>query len=227
MAALAEDLFGSWTSSAPYVRVPDPYRAVEMVETDIETPDKANAMMIAAQPIRMTDADEDYPALVLGNYMLGGGFLNSRLAKRIRQEEGLSYGVGSQFAASALDDSGVFLTFAIFAPENADPVVEAFQDVMSEVLGEGFTDEEIEAAKNGFLDRAQNARASDGTVAGQLDGQLFTDRTYAFTTDQEASIRALTGEQILSAMRRHLDVSKISIFRAGDFAASADEEPTS
>ena len=227
MAAFAEDLFGSWTSSEAYVRVTDPYRDVEMVETDIETPDKANAMMIAAQPIQMTDADEDYPALVLGNYMLGGGFLNSRLAKRIRQELGLSYGVGSQFAASAMDDSGVFLTFAIFAPENADPVVEAFQAVMSEVLGDGFTDEEIEAAKNGFLDRAQNARASDGTVAGQLNGQLFTDRTYEFTTHQEAAIRALTGEQILNAMRRHINVSKISIFRAGDFAASAEEGPTS
>lgn len=227
MASLAEDMFGSWSSTEVYIRVPDPYREVEMVEVDIETPDKANAMLIAAQPIQMTDADEDYPALVLGNYMLGGGFLNSRLAKRIRQEEGLSYSIGSQFAASALDDSGIFLTFAIFAPENADPVVEAFQDVMSEVLGEGFTSEEIEAAKNGFLDRAQNARASDGTVAGQLNSQLFTDRTYEFTTNQEAAIRALTGEQILNAMRRHIDVSKISIFRAGDFAAEAEEEPTS
>ncbi len=227
MAALSENLFGSWTSTEIYARVPDPYRDVEMVEMDIETPDKANAMLIAAQPIRMTDADEDYPALVLGNYMLGGGFLNSRLAKRIRQEEGLSYNIGSQFAASAFDDSGIFLTFAIFAPENADAVVEAFRDVMSEVLEGGFTDEEIEAAKNGFLDAAQNARASDGTVAGQLNGQLFTDRTYEFTTEQEAAIRALTGEQILSAMRRHIEVSKISIFRAGDFAAEAKEEPTS
>ena len=227
MTALADDMFGSWTSQEEYVRVADPYRDIARADEDIETPDKANAMMIAAQPVHMTDADEDYPALALGNYMLGGGFLNSRLATRIRGELGLSYRIGSQFSAAPLDDSAVFLTFAIFAPENADAVVEAFRDVMSEVLGEGFTDEEIEAAKNGYLDAAQNARASDGTVAGQLNGQLFTDRTYEFTTEQEAAIRALTGEQILNAMRRHLDVSKISIFRAGDFAASAEEEPTS
>ncbi|MFQ5530885.1 MAG: M16 family metallopeptidase, partial [Gemmatimonadota bacterium] len=225
MTALTDEIFGSWTSQEAYVRVADPHRDVERVDADIETPDKANAMMIAAQPVRMTDADADYPAMVLGNYMLGGGFLNSRLATRIRQEEGLSYGVGSQFAASALDDSGVFLAYAIFAPENAEPVVEAFQSVMSEVLGEGFTEEEVEAAKNGFLDRAQNARANDGTIAGQLNGQLFTDRTYAFTIEQEAAIRALTGEQILSAMRRHIDPSKISIFRAGDFSGA--EAPTS
>ena len=39
--------------------------------------------------------------MFLGNYMLGGGFLNSRLATRIRQKEGLSYGVGSVFNAGS------------------------------------------------------------------------------------------------------------------------------
>lgn len=220
LAALADQMFGTWTSAAAYTRVADPYRDIEKADQDIETPDKANAIMIAVQPVQMTDADADYPALALGNYMLGGGGLSSRLATKIRQEEGLSYGVGSQFAAAPLDDSGVFLTFAIFAPENGDAVVEAFQAVLTEVLGDGFTQEEIDAAKTGFLESEQNARASDATVAGQLNGQLFTDRTYEFTTDQEIAIRALTGEQILNVMRRYIDPTKISIIRAGDFAAA-------
>jgi len=223
---LVEELMGSWVSVQAYERVPDPFRDIEGMELDIETPDKANAMMIAAQPIQITDSDPDFPALLLGDYMLGNpAGIGSRLATRIRQEEGLSYAVGSQLAAGPIDDSGVFLIFAIFAPENGDPVVEAFQAVLTEVLGDGFADEEIEAAKGGFLDAAQNARASDGTVAGQLNGQLFTDRTFEFTTDQEAAIRALTGDQILNAMRRHIDSTKISVIRAGDFAAA--EGPTS
>jgi predicted Zn-dependent peptidase len=43
----------------------------------------------------LRDDDPDYAALVMGNYIIGGGFLNSRLATRIRQKEGISYGVGS------------------------------------------------------------------------------------------------------------------------------------
>jgi zinc protease len=225
---LVEELMGSWTSVQVYERVADPFRDVDVVDMDIETPDKANAMMIGAQPIQITDSHTDFPALLLGNYMLGNpAGLGSRLATRIRQEEGLSYVVGSQLVAGPIDDSGVFIVFAMFAPDNADPVVKAFQDVMSEVLGEGFSHEEVEAAKNGFLDVAQNARANDGNVAGQLNGQLFTGRTYEFTFEQEAAIRVLTSEQILNAMRRHIDPSKISIFRAGDFAAAAEGEPTS
>jgi zinc protease len=213
-----EEVFGDWTSGAAYARIDQPYRSVEQAELDIETPDKANAMMVAGMNIQMTDEDPDYPALVLGNYMLGGGFLNSRLAVRIRQEEGLSYGVGSQFSAHPIDDNATFLTFAIFAPENGDRVVEAFRAVMNEVLADGFTAEEVEAAKRGYLDAAQNGRTSDNAIANAIEGNLFFDRTMAFTAEQEAAIRTLTPEQILAAMRRHIDVDRISIVRAGDFA---------
>ena len=81
--------------------MPQPYQDVAPSNKALETPDKANAFFIAGQNLTLRDDDPDYPALVLGNYMLGGGFLNSRLAVRIRQKDGLSYGVGSQFQALA------------------------------------------------------------------------------------------------------------------------------
>lgn len=226
MRAVIEEEFGSWDAAQPFERIEDPFREVSVAEQDIETPDKTNAMMIAVQPVQMTDSDEDYPAMVLANYMLGGGFLNSRLATRIRQEEGLSYGVGSNFSAPALDDSGTFFTYAIFAPENADAVVTAFRDVIDEVLEEGFTADEMEAAKRGWLDRQQNGRANDGSVAGQLSSQLYLDRTYDFTAEQEAAIRALTIDEVNGAFRQTIDPDAISVFRAGDFAG-AEEAPTS
>ena len=182
---------------------------------DIETPDKSNATMYATQVIQMKDDHPDYPALVLADFMLGGGFLNSRLATRIRQQDGLSYGVGSRFNAGALDDEGQFNAYAIFAPENADKVVAAFKEEIARALESGFTTEEVAAAKRGYLDSAQNARANDQTVAGRLANNLFLDRTMDFVAEQEAAIAALTPEDILAALRRHLDVDKISVFRAG------------
>ena len=226
MRVVVEEEFGSWNAAQPFERIEDPFHEVSVAEEDIETPDKTNAMMIAVQPVQMMDSDDDYPAMVLADYMLGGGFLNSRLATRIRQEEGLSYGVGSNFGAPALDDSGMFLTYAIFAPENADAVVTAFRDVIDEVLEDGFTADEMEAAKRGWLDSQQNRRANDGSVAGQLNSQLYLDRTYDFTAEQEAAIRALAIDEVNGAFRRYIDPEAISVFRAGDFAG-VEEAPTS
>ena len=213
-----EEVFADWNASQPYERVARPFEAVETAEVDIETPDKTNAMLLAGQMIQMRDDHADYPALVLANYMLGGGFLNSRLPKRVRQEEGLSYGVGSQFSAHSIDERAQFGAYAIFAPENADKVRDAIKEELALALESGFTDEEVAAAKKGYLDRAGNARADDANVAATLAGNLFLDRTMAFVAKQEAAIAALTPEEIHQAMRRHLDLNKLSIFRGGDFA---------
>ncbi len=216
--AVLEELFGDWEASQPYERVADPYREVDTVTLDIETPDKTNAMMMAVTSFSMRDDDEDYPALVMANYMLGGGFLSSRLATRIRQQEGLSYGVASQIVAPPIDDSALFLTYAIFAPENADKVVAAYRDEVEKALEAGFTDEEFEAARRGYLDAQQNGRSQDRALASMLNGNLFFGRTMAFTAAQERAIGALTVEQVNETLRRHISLDGISVFRGGDFA---------
>ena len=218
IAALAGELFGDWKSPRTFTRVPRPFRDVSAVNQALPTPDKANAFFLAGMPLKMRDDDPDYPALVLGNYMLGGGFLNSRLATRIRQKEGLSYGVGSQFSASALDDSGSFTTFAIYAPQNAEKLETAFQEEIARALKDGFTDQEIKEAKSGYLQNAQVGRAQDPALAGKLSGYLFLDRTLAWDAALEQKIAALTPDQIAGAMRRHIDPSRITIVKAGDFS---------
>ncbi len=218
IAAELEQLFGDWQASQPYARVADPHREVETVSLDIETPDKTNAMMMAATTFSMRDDDENYPALVMANYMLGGGFLSSRLATRIRQQEGLSYGVGSQIAAPPVDDSAIFLTYAIFAPENADKVVAAFSDEMRKALEDGFTEEEFDAARRGYLDAQQNGRSQDRTLAAMLNSNLFFGRTFEFVAAQERAIEALTVEQVNETLRRHISLDGISVVRGGDFA---------
>jgi zinc protease len=216
--AVLEELFGDWEAPQPYERVADPYREVEVATVDIETPDKTNAMMMAVTTFSMRDDNLDYPALVMANYMLGGGFLSSRLATRIRQEEGLSYGVGSQVLAQPIDDSALFLTYAIFAPENADKVVDAFRDEMRKALEGGFTADELATAKRGYLDARQNGRSQDRTLVSMLNSNLFFGRTMEFTAAQERAIEALTVEQVNETLRRHISLDGISVFRGGDFA---------
>ena len=215
--SLLEDLFGGWVGTAQYVRVPAEYREVEPLTLDIETPDKTNAAMFARLAVRMRDDNPDYPALVLGNYMLGGG-MNSRLFSRVRGEEGLSYAVGSAYAAPPIDDQAQFFAYAIFAPENGDKVVATFSEVLESVLADGFTGEELEIARRGYLDQQQSARANDGQVANMLSNSLFLDRPLSFTSEQEAAIEALTVDEVVAAMRRHIDPAKLTIIRGGDFA---------
>jgi zinc protease len=215
---LAADLFGSWKSPRPFARLATAYQEIAAVNKSFETPDKANAVFVAGLRLNLRDDDPDYPALVLANYILGGATLNSRLATRIRQKEGLSYGVGSALNASAIDKNGQFTAQAIFAPQNVEKLEAAFKDELARALKEGFTAEEVAAAKAGYLQSRQVSRAQDAELAQKLSSYRFLNRTLAWDTEFEKKVSALTPEQINEAMRRHIDPSKIVIFKAGDFA---------
>ncbi len=225
LSAAATALLGSWKSPGPFVRVPSEFRDVASDSITIETPDKANAFFLAGLNLPLRDDNPDYPALLLGNYMLGGGFLNSRLAVRIRQKEGISYGVGSGVFASPLDQAGGFQTYAIYAPENAARLEQAFREEIDRVRKDGFGAEEIQKAKEGWLQSRQVTRAQDPSLAGQLATNLFVGRTLAFDADFEKRVAALTPDAINAAIRNYIDPAKLTIVKAGDFTKGKREAP--
>jgi zinc protease len=218
-AALVKELFDGWVPKVPFERVTTEHRDIAATSKRVETPDKENAVFIARQNVRMRDDEPDFPALYVADYILGGGAgFDSRLAARIRQKEGLSYGVGSELSAGALDYAGSWSAYAIAAPQNMAKVEAAFREELARALKDGFTDAEVSAAKSGILQaRAQN-RAQDGTLASAWAGNLFLGRTFRYSKEFEDKIRALTPAQVAAALRKHIDPAKVTVVTAGDFS---------
>jgi zinc protease len=202
-----------------FERLANPFHAVPAANIDIETPDKANAVFFATQPVAVSELHADYAALVMADFMFGGGFLNSRLATRVRQTEGLSYGVGSSFGADPIDESGMFQIFAIYAPANKSRLEAAIEEEIRKVLSDGFTTEELEAAKSGWLQQAVLQRSNDQALRVAINNNVFYGRTMQHQAEIENRIRSLTADQVNAAFRRHVDIDKLVMVKAGDFAA--------
>jgi len=227
---LLDQEFGSWNSPKPFKRLVAKLPQPKPGNESIETPDKANAMFVAGFPMEIKEGDPEYPAMVMGNFLLGGGFLNSRLATRIRVKDGLSYGVGSQFSAHPIDRSASFITFAIYAPENVGKLEQAFKEEMEKVLKDGFTEDELKAAKSGYLQSRQVSRAQDNVLASTLSNNLYLGRTMDWDADFEKKIEELTPGKIKSAFDKHMDYKKMVIIKAGEFSktgAKKDSTPAS
>ena len=218
---IATELDG-WKSPKPYVEVltpfPDPPAAP--VSQVFDTPDKENAIFVAGQRIAMNDAHADFPALVLGNYILGQG-ASSRLFGRIRGKEGLSYGVGSQFNAPVKSNGARFAVQAISAPQNASKVEASFRDEVATVLRDGYSDEEVATSKDSWLQARQVSRTQDGALTGSLLAGLHNGRTMEWDADLDAKVGALKSADIRAAMQRHLDLAKMTFMKGGDFAGAA------
>ncbi|MCD9029061.1 insulinase family protein [Luteimonas sp. BDR2-5] len=215
--AQLDTLFGDWNRPTPFARIPQPYHAAAAVRLRLETPDRPNAVLLARQSLRIDQDHPDYAALVLGNHILGGGGMKSRLADRIRQRDGLSYSVSSSFDASALDDAGSFSAYAIAAPENMAKVEAAFREELQRLLDDGIGEEELRDALDGMLRARRTGRANDAELVAQISGNLYLGRTLAYSAEFEDRLRALTPETVQAAMARHLDPAAISVFIGGDF----------
>jgi len=218
---LVTELFGDWKAEKPYERIPAKIFEVPVADKSIETPDKANAILLGGYRFPLRDDDPDFPAMTLGNRMLGGGALKSRFADRIRQREGLSYGVGSSMGADSEDRVGNWSAYAIYNPANADKLRQAFQEEMALVLKDGFKPEEIADAKLSWKQSLEVSRASEQGLSQQLTYQARVDRDMTYDADLEQKVMALTNDQILAALRKYLDPAKINWVKAGDFAKAA------
>jgi zinc protease len=215
------ELFGGFKNNAPYERVKMGFEKTPVINKTIETPDKQNAMFVAGERLNLADTDPNYPGLVFANYMVGGGFLNSRLATRIRVKDGLSYGVGSRVSASSHEPDGEFMVFAIAAPQNVSKVETAFKEEIARALKDGFTPSEVDNDKAGWLQSRQVSRSEDRTLASMLAGNEQDGRTFAFAEKMENTVRQMTPDQVLAAFRAEIDPDRISIVKAGDFKKAA------
>jgi zinc protease len=216
LRAAVERAFGGWAAPEPYARVPRPWYAPPPARLQRLTPDKQNAVLAVQQRVALADTDADYAAFTLANFMLGSGG-DSRLWRRIREKDGLSYGTWSHVDWSSHEPHSVWGAGAIFAPANRDAVERAVAEEIRRALDEGFSDDEVRAARESLLAFRRLSRAQDERLAGALAANLYLGRTMAVSQQVDEAIAALTPAQVNAALRRHLDPAKFVRALAGDF----------
>jgi len=221
---ILRETFSGWAAKQSFTRIPrQAFPDVPGGMQQIQTPDKANAVYVAGLVFAMKDTDPDFAGVLIGNYVLGGGALSSRLGDRVRQKEGLSYGVGSFISSDALDARTSLTINAICNPKNIEKVNTAISEEIDRLLSGGVTGTELEKAKRGYLQQQQVARTNDSTLASILLEGLFVDRTMTYYSDLEKRIEALTPDQVLSVLKKRIDPKRLVIVDAGDFTAK--DEP--
>lgn len=215
------DLFGDWQSRQTFSPIVDQFTAADKVAESINTPDKKNAVFLAAINFAMTSNHPDAQAMQLVAYMLGGGLLNSRLANRIREQDGLSYGVGAGVSLHPMDNNALFRAYAISAPENVEKVHAAFNEEMLKAWQDGFAEQELSDAKKGFLDSRKVGMSDNKNLASRLKRDLYFNRTMAWEIKFIQAIQKLTLDDVNRTMKKYLHPDNMIIVKAGDFKNKA------
>ncbi len=208
--------FGDWRRGATFSRVAQPFHQTPPTRIVLSTPDKQNATLIMRQSFPLNDDHPDYPALSMANYLFGSGG-SSRLWKRIRESEGLSYDVRSSIRWAQIDLNSEWRANAIFAPQNLSKVEAAVQQEIDGLRRDGFSAAELGDGKRGLLGFRRLNRAQDAAIAAQLANNLYLGRTFLKSAEIDRALEALTLDQVNAAARRYLDPQRLVIGVAGDF----------
>ncbi|HEV7240838.1 MAG TPA: pitrilysin family protein [Thermoanaerobaculia bacterium] len=172
-----------------------------------------NIVMGASSGLRRTDPD--YEAAIIGNAALGQNSLSSRIGKRVRDTEGLSYNLSSRYGITDEVD-GMWYVNVNVAPQN---LAKAMKSTIEEIVKfgqEGVSEAEVEAQKSFF---AGNYQVGLGSNAG-IASALVTAEKFGFgpkyLDEFPARIKAVTREQVNVATKKHFFPDKLHVIVAGD-----------
>ncbi len=155
----------------------------------------------------MKRGDPDYFPLYVGNYMLGGGGLVSRLSQEIREKRGLSYSTYSYFWP--LRNKGPFMMGLQTRNDQAEKALKVMRKTLKDYISTGPSDKELIAAKKhitgGFPLRLDNS----GKIASYLAVIGFYNLPISYLDDFNGKIEAVTREQIHDAFKRRINPDRM------------------
>lgn len=187
----------------------------------IEFPSKQTHLLLAQLGIDRTDPD--YPALSLGNQILGGGGFGTRLMSEVREKRGLTYGVYSGF--SPMQARGPFMINLQTRAEMSAGTLKLVQDVLADYLKNGPTQKELDDAKRELAGSFPLSTASNADIVGQLGVMGFYNLPLSYLEDFMKQSQALTVEQVKAALNKHLSADKMVIVTAGPTVAQKPLPP--
>ena len=215
VAALVDSLFSSIPAGERprYGQArtePNPaQRAVEIMRG------KANMDFVFGGASGLKRTDPDWEASIVANAALGQSSLTSRIGKRVRDTEGLSYTLASRFFWSDYLDGAWGVDVAV-APKNLSKALRSTREEIDRYCKDGITEEEVAVQRRFF---SGNYRVRLGTNAGVAYALTYAEKFGfgpSYLDEFPSRVEAVTRDQVNQAIRAHLRPDRLHLVVAGD-----------
>ena len=210
---MAERLSRMPAGSSPPLDVPAPPAPVRREEV-VRMKDKVNADVLLAHDSGLRRNDPDFLASTLGVAALGQSTLSSRLGLRVRDTEGLTYGINARISAGRY--SGPFAISLTVAPANLKRAVASSRAVLSEFLAGGITDKELADEKRSRTGKFKVDLASNAGISGALDMAETYGLGVGYLDAFPSMVEAIGRDEVNRAVRAHIRPGELVEVAAGE-----------
>ncbi|MES2943578.1 MAG: pitrilysin family protein [Pseudomonadota bacterium] len=181
--------------------------------------DSAQAQVLMGQPGYKRN-DPDFFALLVGNYILGGGGFVSRLSDEVRQKRGLTYSVSSYFSPGL--HAGAFTVGLQTRPDQASQALEVASKVVKDFVTDGPTEAELKAAKDNLTGGFALLIDSNRKLLGNISNIAWNDLPLDYLDRWTERVNKVSVADIRAAFAAKLQPEKMVTIILG---AQAENKP--
>jgi zinc protease len=146
--------------------------------------------------------DPDYYALYIGNDILGGSSITSRLFTQIRGEQGLVYGINSSFQFS--DAKGPFLINFATKNSSVKKALALIRSILKDYVLRGPTQKEFQLAKQKINNEFPLSLATNSDISHYLVKIGFYKLPLDYIDKYRDNISAVSLEHVKAALKKHI-----------------------
>jgi zinc protease len=169
--------------------------------------------ILLGQPV-LSRGDADYFALYVGNHILGGSGLVSRISDEVREKRGLAYSAYSYFMP--MRQAGPFQIGAQTKTASVEETLSVLRDTLERYLAVGPTPDELAAAQKNITGGFPLNIDSNSDIAGYLAMMAFYDLPLDYLDRFIERVNAVTVGQIHDAFRRRVDPTRLVTVTVGN-----------
>ncbi len=209
--AIAEQVTAGLASGQAAAPLPKPEPRKEAERIEVAHPSTQTHVWMGQLGVQRDDPD--YIPLYVGNHILGGSGLVSRISQEVREERGLAYSAYS--GLSAMEARGPFIMGLQTANENRDEAMQVLRRTFAEFVAEGPTDEELERAIKNITGGYPMQIDSNSDIASYLSMIGFYDLPLDYLETFPKRIEAVTAKQIRETFQRRFHPERLLVVTVG------------
>ena len=207
--------FKKWHKSPLKMAAPEKKaKQSKSVVSYVTLQDKTSTDTYFGQAVGIDRNHPDYYPLFLGIYVLGGNF-SARLMQTVRDQQGLTYGIGSSLRGVDNGNDGYWYTWGTFAPALLDQGKSASLEQIEKWVSDGITAEELDAKKTTITGSYKVGLATTRGKANQILTNAERGRSNEYLDDYPDMINAVTLDLVNGAIKKYIDPKKLAIVTAG------------
>jgi zinc protease len=198
--ALASEIIGALPKGERAAALPPSPQLQKASEKRIAHPSTQSHVRMGAPGMRR--GDPDYFPLYVGNHVLGGSGLVSRLHKEVREQRGLSYSVNSYF--SPMEQNGPYLLSLQTRNDQVDEALAVMREALEKFVDKGPTEKELVASKKNITGGFPLRIESNSKIQSYITMIGFYDLPLDYLDTFNGHVMAVTREQIVDAYQRRV-----------------------